>query len=248
MPVFDEAALEQAIIDKFNIEGYEYVSGDNLHRELTAVLIEDDLRKFLSIKYADKMITDNEINSIVNSIKLVSNQPLYSSNKKMFLRMVEGENFVREDRNSKDFFLQLIDFDKDNNRNIIKIVNQLTIKSSTSTRRPDAIVYVNGLPLVVMEFKSAVKEDTTIHDAYIQITTRYLRDIPELFKYNCFAVISDGVNTKVGSIFADYEHFFSWRRKEGDERPADGIDSLDTMIQGLYMILSTSLILIMVRI
>jgi len=234
MPLFDESVLEQAIIDKFNNEGYEFVSGDNLHRELTDVLIEEDLRLFLLKKYADNGITNNEISSIINSIKSASNQPLYSANKKMFLRIVEGETFVREDRNAKDFFLQLIDFDKENNKNIIKIVNQLTIRSATSTRRPDAIVYVNGLPLVVMEFKSAVKEDTTIHDAYVQITTRYLRDIPELFKYNCFAVISDGVNTKVGSIFADYEHFFSWRRKEGDERPADGIDSLDTMIQGLF--------------
>ena len=233
MPVFDESTLEQAIIDKLVAQGFEYVSGDNLHRELTDVIIEDDLCKFLKTKYAVNGITDNEIQSIIQSLRAASATPIYSANKKMFNRMVEGETFVREDRNAKDFFLQLIDFDKDNNKNIIKVVNQLTIKSSTSTRRPDAIVYVNGLPVVVMEFKSAVKEDTTIHDAYVQITTRYMRDIPELFKYNCFAVISDGVNTKAGSIFADYEHFCSWRRKEGDDRPSDGINTLDTLIQGM---------------
>ncbi len=61
-----------------------------------------------------------------------------------------------------------------------------------------------------------------------------MRDIPELFKYNCFAVLSDGVNTKAGSIFADYEHFFSWRRIEASDRPVDGIDTLDTMIQGMF--------------
>lgn len=234
MSLFDEAVLEQAIIQKFKDEGYEYVSGDNLHRELTDVLIEDDLFKFLADKYADKGITASEIQSIINSLKSASALPVYNANKQMFLRMVEGEIFVREDRSKKDFFLQLIDFDEVNNKNIIKIVNQMTIKSSTSTRRPDAIIYINGLPVVVCEFKSAIKEDTTVHDAYVQITTRYMRDIPELFKYNAFAVISDGVNTKAGSIFSDYEHFYSWRRTGGDERPADGISALDTMIQGMF--------------
>ena len=232
--LFDEAALEQAIIDKFIAEGYDYVSGDSLHRELTDVLLEDDLFKFLADKYHDQGITSSEIQGIIRSLKSASNQPVYDANRQMFLRMVEGEVFVREDRSKKDFFLQLIDFDEVDNKNIVKIVNQMTIKSSTSTRRPDAIIYINGLPVVVCEFKSAIKEDTTVHDAYVQITTRYMRDIPELFKYNCFAVLSDGVNTKAGSIFSDYEHFYSWRRIEPNDRPADGIDALETMIKGMF--------------
>ena len=232
--IFSEAVLEQAIIDKFIAEGYEHVSGDDLHRELTDVLIEEDLSAFLAAKYAPQGITASEISSIIRSLRYASALPVYSANQSMFLRMVEGETFVREDRSAKDFHLQLLDFDTDNNKNIVKIVNQMTIKGPKAIRRPDAIVYVNGLPVVVMEFKSAIKEDTTIHDAYVQITTRYMRDIPELFKYNCFAVLSDGVNTKAGSIFSDYEHFYSWRRIEASDRPADGIDALDTMIQGMF--------------
>ena len=232
--LFSEAVLEQAIIDKFKAEGYDYVSGDNLHRELTDVLIEEDLSAFLFAKYAAQGITESEIVSIIRSLRYASAMPVYSANRSIFLRMVEGETFVREDRNQKDFHLRLIDFDTIDNKNIVKIVNQMTVKGPKATRRPDAIVYINGLPVVVMEFKSAVKEDTTIHDAYVQITTRYMRDIPELFKYNCFAVLSDGVNTKAGSIFSDYEHFFSWRRIEAYDRPVDGIDTLDTMIQGMF--------------
>lgn len=232
--LFSEAVLEQAIIDKFKAEGYDYVSGDNLHRELTDVLIEEDLSAFLAAKYAPQSITQSEIDSIIRNLRYAAATPVYSANRAMFTKMVEGETFVREDRSAKDFHLRLIDFDEVDNKNIVKIVNQMTVKGPRATRRPDAIVYINGLPVVVMEFKSAIKEDTTIHDAYIQITTRYMRDIPELFKYNCFAVISDGVNTKEGSIFADYEHFYAWRRIEADDRPADGIDSLDTMIQGMF--------------
>lgn len=232
--IFTEAVLEQAIIEKFIVEGYDHVSGDDLHRELTDVLIEDDLSAFLAAKYAPQGITQSEIDSIIRSLRYASATPVYSANRAMFSRMVEGETFVREDRNAKDFHLQLIDFDEVDNKNIVKIVNQMTIKGPKATRRPDAIVYINGLPVVVMEFKSAIKEDTTIHDAYVQITTRYMRDIPELFKYNCFAVLSDGVNTKAGSIFSDYEHFYSWRRVEASDRPVDGIESLDTMIQGMF--------------
>ena len=232
--LFSEAVLEQAIIDKFKAEGYDYVSGDNLHRELTDVLIEEDLSAFLAAKYAPQGITQSEIDSIIRNLRYAAATPVYSANRAMFTRMVEGETFVREDRSAKDFHLRLIDFDEDDNKNIVKIVNQMTVKGPKATRRPDAIVYINGMPVVVMEFKSAIKEDTTIHDAYIQITTRYMRDIPELFKYNCFAVISDGVNTKAGSIFSDYEHFYSWRRIEANDRPVDGIDSLDTMIQGMF--------------
>ncbi len=232
--LFSEAVLEQAIIDKFIAEGYDYICGDNLHRELTDVIIEEDLSAFLAAKYAQQGITQSEIDSIIRNLRYASAQPLYSANRAMFMRMVEGETFVREDRSAKDFHLRLIDFDTDNNKNIVKIVNQMTVQGPKAKRRPDAIVYVNGLPVVVMEFKSAIKEDTTIHDAYIQITNRYMRDIPDLFKYNCFAVISDGVNTKSGSIFGDYEHFFSWRRIEETDRPVDGIDTLDTMIQGMF--------------
>lgn len=232
--IFTEAVLEQAIIDKFKAEDYRYTAGDDLHRELTDVLIEEDLKAFLKAKYAPEGITDSEADSIIRSMRYASPVPVYSANKAMFLRMVEGETFVREDRSKKDFHLRLIDFDRVDNKNIVRIVNQMTVKGPTATRRPDAIVYLNGMPVVVMEFKSAIKEDTTIHDAYIQITTRYLRDIPELFKYNCFAVISDGVNTKAGSIFADYAFFYSWRRVEMNDRPADGISTLDTMIQGLF--------------
>ncbi len=118
--------------------------------------------------------------------------------------------------------------------NIYKVVNQLEIEGREK-RIPDAILYINGLPLVVFEFKSAIRENTTLHDAYKQLTTRYVRDIPELMKYNALCVISDGVNNKMGSMFADYEFFYTWEKVTGNESAGrDGIDSLHTMLQGLF--------------
>ena len=118
--------------------------------------------------------------------------------------------------------------------NIFKMVNQLEIYGSEK-RIPDGILYINGLPLVVFEFKSAIREEATIHDAFIQLTVRYKRDIPELFKYNAFCVISDGINNKAGSFFAPYEFFYAWRKTDGgDLIEKDGIDSLYSMIKGMF--------------
>ena len=230
---FNEAALEKLIIDLIVEKGYSYVHGDNLQREFEDVILEDDLRTFLSSRYSSKEITPSEINQIISSLRFVSPSPLYDANKEIIRRIVEGDTLIRDDRSQKDFHYNLIDFESIDN-NIFKVCNQVVVKGPQEKRIPDTIIFVNGLPLVVFEFKSTVKENATIHNAYIQITTRYTRDIPELFKYNALAVITDGVNSKAGSIFADYEFFYAWRRTADDATEKDGVDSLFTMIDGLF--------------
>ena len=123
--------------------------------------------------------------------------------------------------------------------NIFKIVNQLEIDSTStdnSMRIPDGILYINGLPVVVFEFKSAIREEqASLHDAYVQLTTRYRRDIPQLFVFNALCVISDGVNNKMGNVFAPYDFYYAWRKITGDESiEQDGINGLHTMLQGLF--------------
>ncbi len=123
--------------------------------------------------------------------------------------------------------------------NIFKIVNQLEIDSPSADnamRIPDGILYINGLPVVVFEFKSAIREEqASLHDAYVQLTTRYRRDIPQLFVFNALCVISDGVNNKMGNVFAPYDFYYAWRKVTGDESiEQDGINGLHTMLQGLF--------------
>src|SRR5690554_6214054 len=103
----------------------------------------------------------------------------------------------------------------------------------TEKRIPDGIIYINGIPVVVFEFKSSIREETTTFDAFKQLTIRYRRDIPELFKYNAFCIISDGVNSKAGSFFAPYEFYYAWRRVAGLAKDVDGINSMFTLIQGM---------------
>ena len=229
----NEAQLELAIMELFQDEGYEYVRGNTIMRETTDVLLRDDLRLYLKNKYRADGITDNEIETIIFKLVRSPHDPLYDANKALFTDIVEGFIFRREDKTKKDLFVRLIDFD-DIDNNIFKIVNQFEVKGVQETRIPDGVVFINGIPLVVLEFKSAVKENTTIHNAYEQVTVRYTRDIPDLFKYNAFVVISDGVNNKYGSLFADYDYFYAWNKVDDEEALAEGINSLYSMVKGLF--------------
>lgn len=230
---FTEDRLEQAIIELLAAEGYPHTIGEALDRNPDDVLIKSDLRHFLATRYKADLITEYEIESIIHKLEYLPASDLYDTNKAIMKLVADGFTLKREDYTQKDLYIQLIDYEAlDNNR--FRIVNQMEIQGF-ELRIPDGILYINGLPLVVFEFKSSIREDATMFDAYTQLTTRYKRDIPELFKYNVLCVISDGVNSKMGSFFAPYEFYYSWRKVNGDEKlEKDGIHSLLTMISGLF--------------
>jgi len=257
MSKFTEEKLEQAIIALLEQQGYPYHRGDSLSRGSAEVLLKDDLRNYLFTRYVEDGITESEIDSIIRKLDGYSDGDLYESNKAIHKLVADGFLLKREDRSQKDLYVQLIDYsglpisripsegevetviaeqpaDYGKETNLYRIVNQLEIEG-TEKRIPDGILYINGLPLVVFEFKSAIREEATVHDAYVQLTTRYARDIPELMKYNALCVLSDGVNSKMGSLFAPYEFFYTWRKVTGDEAiTAEGIGSLHSMVEGLF--------------
>ncbi|UYM18594.1 type I restriction endonuclease subunit R [Endozoicomonas euniceicola] len=230
---FTEEKLEQAIIELLGKEGYPHIRGEGIERAPEDVLIKTDLREFLAQRYQSDSITEGEIESIIHKLEYLPASDLYDTNKAIMKLVSDGFLIKREDPSQKDLYIQLIDYD-DISNNHYRIVNQMEIQGY-ELRIPDGILYINGLPLVVFEFKSAIREEATIHDAYKQLTTRYDRDIPELFKYNALCVISDGVNNKMGSYFAPFEFYYSWRKITGEEKLGkDGIDSLFTMVSGLF--------------
>ncbi len=232
MSQFTEAKLEQAIIELIEQQGYPYTAGETLIRDHSEVLIREDLEGFLRERYTSEGLTNGELETIIRRLINLSSADLYDSNRAIHKLVADGFVLKRDDHTQKDLFIQLIDYD--NNSNRYRVVNQLEIEG-TEKRIPDGILYINGLPLVVFEFKSAIREQATLHDAYVQLTTRYARDIPELMKFNALCVISDGVNSKLGSLFAPYEFFYSWRKVTGNEAIGqDGINSLHTMIEGLF--------------
>lgn len=227
---FTEAELENAFIELFEKQGYDYLSGEQIHRRLDDILIVEDLAAYLRKKYKD--ITDTEILRAISLLENISSTPLYEGNKSTYKLLTEGYDLIRDDNSKTALHIDYIDFEEIDN-NTYKIVNQFSVED-VKNRRPDLLVFINGIPVTIFEFKTAIEEDKTIHDAWEQIHIRYYRDIPKLLKYCCMSVISDGANTKLGTIFSKYKYFYAWNKANEKDKVSNGISSLFTMIEGVF--------------
>ncbi len=227
---FTEEQLELAIIEVFQQQGYTYVHGEHIHRQYEDILIEDDLRSYLLTRYKD--LSDVEVKKIINKISLIQASPLYLGNRDTFWLINEGFDLQRDDISKVALHVDYIDYENPDN-NIYKVVNQYSVQGER-LRRPDLLLFINGIPVTICEFKSAINEDTTVYDAWEQVNKRYTRDIPKLMKYCFLSVISDGANTKLGSIFTPYEYYYAWNKANDTDTVANGISSLMTMISGAF--------------
>ena len=178
---FTEAQLEEAIIALFEQQEYTYVHGESIHRKYEDILLLDDLRAFMQARYAKDGLSEVELQKIINRLQLIPASPLYSGNRETFWLINEGFDLVRDDVSKVALHIDYIDFDNPKN-NIFKVVNQYSVQGER-LRRPDLLVFINGIPIAICEFKSAINEDTTVYDAWEQITIRYNRDIPKLMKF-----------------------------------------------------------------
>ena len=229
---FTEAQLEEAIIELFEKQGYTHVHGENIHRQYEDILLLDDLRAFIGDRYAHENLSAAEMGKIINQLTLIPSSPLYDGNRAAFWIVNEGFDMVRDDVTRVALHVDYIDFENPE-KNIFKVVNQYSVQGER-LRRPDLLIFINGIPVGICEFKSAIKEDTTVYDAWEQITIRYTRDIPKLMKYCFLSVISDGANTKLGSIFTPYPFYYYWNKANDKDRVSNGISSLFTMIAGAF--------------
>ena len=230
---FTEAELEQAIIELFLRQGYSHICGENIHRRYENILLLDDLRLFLTARYAAESLSDVEIQKIINKLNLINATPLYTGNREAFWLVNEGFDLARDDPTKVALHVDYIDFDHPEN-NIFKVVNQYLVQGD-HPRKPDLLVFINGIPVAICEFKSAIEEGTTIYDAWEQITVRYCRDVPQLMKYCFLSVISDGANTRMGSIFTPYQYYYAWNKANDTDKVSNGISSLFTMIEGAFV-------------
>ena len=234
MFLFNESLLEQSVISLLEEQGYDYVKGEDIERDLDEVVLRDDLAVYLHNRYKNDGITDQEVENAIRIITQKQGGTLYAENKHTLNLLMDGFSLKREDPAKQNLYIYPIAFDEVNQKyNIFKVVNQFDI-TEIEHRIPDVIIFVNGLPVVVFELKSATKQDTIIEDAYKQLTIRYRRDIPSLFKYTSFIVVSDGVNNKFGTLYTPYEFFYAWRKVNAKDKACDGINSLKTMIAGMF--------------
>ena len=232
---FVESDFENALISFLEQEGWQYLSGDAIPRaNRREVLYMDDLLQFLEKNYPE--LQDDEIRQIADNVRLAGAETDFATLHKVYGWMIDGIQFTA--RNGKAQMIQLIDFEAPDENNF-RVVNQLTVdyvnNGKTKNRRPDVLLYVNGLPVCVIELKNPADANATIHDAWEQINTRYWRDIPHLLHYCPLACISDGVKTRLGTVRTPYEHFYAWRRiEDGDKVSTMPFEELETMVKGVY--------------
>ena len=232
---YTESEYESAFINFLEAEGWRYSSGDNVKRVTSRdVLIADDLKKFLSFQNPD--LTEEEITQIFDSVRLVGSESDFATLHKVYSWMVDGVQFTPQ--NSLAKMISLIDFENPD-KNIFRVVNQFTVEYTNNgqkeNRRPDIILFVNGMPLCVIELKNPADAHATIYDAWEQVNIRYWRDIPHLLHYCPLACISDGVHTRLGTVRTPFEHFYAWRRvNDGDEISSMPFAETETMIKGVY--------------
>lgn len=230
-----ESEYEYAFLGFLEAEGWHYSSGNGISRITKRdVLIAEDFKSFISKTNAD--LTDDEVNQIYDNVRLVGSESDFATLHKVYNWMVYGIQFTPQ--NSLAQMIQLIDFENPSN-NIFRAVNQFTVEYTNNgqkeNRRPDVLLFINGMPLCVIELKNPADAHATIYDAWEQINIRYWRDIPHLLHYCPLACISDGVKTRLGTVRTPYEHFYAWRRvNEGDAVSTLPFEETETMIKGFY--------------
>lgn len=230
-----EQDFEYAFLSFLEEEGWHYLPGNSIPRSSKQeVLYADDLVQFLSKTNPD--LNADEVQQIYDTVRLVGADSDFATLHKVYGWMVDGIQFVPQSGLPR--MVALIDFEHPEN-NIFRAVNQFTVEyinnGLTENRRPDVLLFVNGMPLCVIELKNPAKANATIYDAWEQINIRYWRDIPHLLHYCPLACISDGVKTRLGTVRTPYEHFYAWRRvNDGDKISTLPFDEVQTMIKGVY--------------
>ena len=230
-----ESEYEYAFLSFLENEGWQYLAGSSIPRDSKRdVLYMDDMEQFLSKTNPD--LQADEIRQIMDNVRLVGAESDFATLHKVYGWMVNGVQFTPQAGLPR--MVNLIDFENPGN-NLFRAVNQFTVEYTNNgqkeNRRPDVILFVNGMPLCVIELKNPADANATIYDAWEQINIRYWRDIPHLLHYCPLACISDGVKTRLGTVRTPYEHFYAWRRvNDGDKVSTLPFDELETMIKGVY--------------
>lgn len=230
-----ESEYEYAFIAFLEAAGWSYLAGNKIARSSKRdVLIPHDFKEFLA--RTNPELTESEVAQIFDNVTLVGSESDFATLHKVYGWMVDGIQFILE--NGRAQMVQLIDFEHPEN-NVFRVVNQFSVEYTNNgqkeTRRPDVLLFVNGMPLCVIELKNPADAHATVHDAWEQINIRYWRDIPHLLHYCPLACISDGVKTRLGTVRTPYEHFYAWRRvNDGDQLSTLPFAETETMIKGVY--------------
>ena len=224
--MFKESNVEEAVIEQLQELGYEYQYGPDIERDYKEPILKDVF--YDSLYKINKDITEDIADEVYRKVRNFRNVDLVEANYEFYHMLYSGIEVPIE--GDRTFVARLIDRNNIEN-NLFQVINQYTV-IEYKEKRPDVVVFINGIPLIVFELKNAINEDTTIENAYNQIKN-YQEDIRNLFYYNAFSVISDGINARIGTITADFNRFMTWKSKDG-EKPEENINQIDVLLNGVF--------------
>jgi len=237
---FFESHLEQAAMEWFEELGYETMNasflapdGDYPERaDYSVVLLEDRLRE--TLKSLTPHLPADALDEAFRAVAIPQSPSMLMNNKAFHKMVTDGIDVTYRlpDGTMKGDKARLFDFENPDNNDWLAL-NQFTVIEGKTEKRPDVVVFVNGIPLAVVELKNLADEDVDIADAYNQLQT-YKETIPSLFAYNEAMVISDGINARIGSLTADEDRFMHWRTVEGDELAPTAMPQLEVLIKGVF--------------
>ncbi len=230
-----EQDIEEYLLQLLQNQGYKYFHGsefdpyttDTGKREnFSSVVLEKELRE--SLQRINPEVPESALSEAVTKILNLGGSDLMANNEKFHKMLTDGvivEYFA--DGETKNELVKLIDL-KNIENNSFWVVNQFEIKENNNHRIPDVVIFVNGLPLVLMELKNPTDEKATLENAYTQIQN-YKKAIPSIFHYNALCVISDGLDARVSSLSAPFSRFLAWRGpKEIQEKRKPELETLAT--------------------
>jgi len=238
MTKITENLIEEFCIELLEKQGYQYIyapdiAPDSENPERSSfedVLLNNRLME--AIARINPNIPHDSQQEALKEIGRINSPELLTNNETFHRMLTEGVNVsYQKDGNQRGDLVWLIDFQNPENNDFV-VANQLTVVENGINKRPDVILFVNGIPLVVIELKNAADENTTIKSAYQQLQT-YKEMIPSLFSYNSFMVISDGLEAKAGSLSAGMSRFISWKTADGKEEASNLVSQLETLIKGM---------------
>lgn len=233
-----ESAIEQLAIARLESLGFSYLHGGVIacdgiapERESYAdVILVERLRT--AVGRFNPHIADSEREIAIKEVLRISSPELLANNEAFHRLLTEGVPVsTHKDGDERGDRVWLIDFENPLTNDFL-VVNQFTVVESHFNKRPDLVLFVNGLPLVVIELKNAGDENASMRSAFNQIDT-YQATIPGLFTTNAFAVISDGLDAKAGSISAGYTRYMAWKTSDGKIEASPMVGQLETLIAGM---------------
>lgn len=227
-----EDDFEQAFCELLESEEWTHTFGCDIHRRLDEALLEDDMRDYLTLRYPELEITD--VDNVIANLRNVGGESDYGNGRKAYYLYRDGFNYSFSDVSKPAIHIDYMNFDSKTptTDNIFRAVNQFEFDEGKNNRRPDIMLFINGIPVGIIELKNPTDENATIDDAYEQITIRYRRDIPSLLKYCALSIISDGSNTLMGSIYSPQEYYYAWKKVNNNDEPSKMFAEVETMVKG----------------